>query len=93
MARTEHPIFEQTISKLYYSNDLRLHVMKVPSPDSYKEDGSLVALPAYVYQVICLPENEAAYNDGKRGETVFVSYDPVKADAFIAGYDLARREA
>lgn len=92
-SRREFPVFEETGSPLYYSNDARLHVYKEPTPGSYKEDGSLVALPAYRYRIVLVDDGELdeGTETGFAEQTVFTSADRVKADAYIAGYDLAVR--
>ena len=67
-------IFEETTSALYYSNDARLHVRRAPSDDT-------------AFEIVRVPDEPVV--DYTRGEVVFVTRDRVKADAYIAGYDLA----
>ena len=72
------PIFEQTTSALYYSNDQRLHLVTDPGDGIEPIEYALVLIPAKAETV-----------DLSEGIEVFRTHDRVKADAYIAGYDLA----
>lgn len=85
-------IFEQATSPLHFSNDARLCIETVPHPEDVHEDGTPLALPRLVHRVVRLADG-AAWHDGGETETVFATLDRVKADAYVAGYDLARSEA
>jgi len=84
------PVFEQSTSVLYYSNDARLHVISEPHPEDVTREPNPVplALARTWYRVVRLHDGQA-WNDGTEPETVFTTLDRVKADAYIAGYDLA----
>jgi len=69
-----HLIFEETTSPLYYSNDGRLRLVE----QNFTGKGKL--------SIYVLRLHDA---DGEPVEDVFCTYDRVKADAYIAGYDLA----
>ena len=75
-------IFEETSSPMYYSNDRRVYVEKTTHPDD-----ATIALPRTVW-VVKKVESAKRGND----EVVFATYDRVKVDAYIAGYDEATRE-
>lgn len=77
------PIFEQTTSALYYSNDGRLHLVI----DREHDEG--IALSRTAYALVLVPDEPVV--DLSRGTEVFRTFDRVKADAYIAGYDLARQ--
>jgi len=71
------PIFEQTVSALFYSNDARLRLYEVrrkgqPTEFTLRYDG-----------------RDDVRGQEFEGEEVFRTLDRVKADAYIAGYDLA----
>jgi hypothetical protein len=77
-----HLVFEDTTSALYYSNDARLHVVRQGSPEllwTVVEVADEVVAPG-IDRIAASP-------------VVFASRDRVKVDAYIAGYDLATREA
>ena len=76
---TEHLIFEETVSALYYSNDGRIYVEKAPHPV-----GREIAKTPSVWLV-----KQAA--ESGNDEVIFATYDRVKVDAYIAGYDEAER--
>ena len=82
------PVFEQTQSVLYYSNDARLHIISEPHPEDVHPDGTPLACPRRWHRVVWLHEGQA-WNDGTEPATVFATLDRVKADAYVAGYDLA----
>jgi pyruvate carboxylase len=68
------PIFEETISVLYYSNDGLLHVRAA--------DGE--------YFILHADPDTGPVDTWSEAEEVFRTRDRIKADAFIAGYDFAR---
>jgi len=80
------PIFESSTSTLYYSNDGRLQVRRYRHPEDVRPDGTPMALPRWVYSI-------DLHADNAEPVEVFTTYDPVKSDAYIAGYDLARERA
>lgn len=77
-----HLIFEETTSALYYSNDGRLHLVRVPGEgERYTIDSR--------FDIIRV-ENIAT-DALESGEIVFSTKNRTLADAYIAGYDLATR--
>lgn len=69
------PLFEQSTSKLYYSNDALLHVIEVTGVDDAFRTFNVVYTP------------DGVLTDDSR--VVLSTRERVLADAYIAGYDLA----
>lgn len=73
-----HPIFEDSVSTLYYSNDTRLHIILVQGTPDERAYWAVV----YIHDKDPVPDL-----DDPTLPVVFATYDRVKADAFISGYD------
>lgn len=84
------PIFESSTSSLYYSNDARLHLV------IDREHDKGIALSRTAYSIVVVDDKPVVDHDENGnpvGREVFRTFDRVKADAYIAGYDLARELA